>query len=445
VTFLVVLTPIFIKTEEAEMQKQQEFGSYHPKSNPDPNVSEEQLLAFDERSFNADPREQRQAPFQKDVNRSYGAGYVGLDEQDFWPREGEKLRPVPPQRKNIGGLLALVVFIGAAFIAGCLFGLIISWLVWLVVTVLIIAGVIALVRNWCVVTIPLPARSFQIMEHARLVINNRGGRVTIRRGEEGVVSVSPTKRASGLGINLGGMQIDYEQHGDILQISSRTGWHIFQFGLRRIDFDVTVPAGCDVQLHNGSGAVAIQGINGVMRVHTGSGRIYAHDLQGQITVKAGSGRMEIGNLQGQVDLNTSSGRIEASNLKGQIKLHTGSSRIVLNNVRGQLVAQTGSGRIEVTRSALSGESMLKTGSGSMTVEGSLDQLGSYKFQTGSGRINLGLPATAAFSLDAKTGSGGVHNDFGCCEVGNGPRAPLKLRTGSGRIRISCVDMGGEIL
>jgi len=104
-------------------------------------------------------------------------------------------------------------------------------------------------------------------------------------------------------------------------------------------------------------------------------------------------------------------------------------------VRGQLTAQTGSGRIEVSRAALSGESSLKTGSNAITFDGSLDALGSYKFQTGSGGINLRLPDDAAFSLDARAGSGGVHNEFGSNEVGNGPHAPLKLRTGSGGIRI----------
>src|SRR5207302_9607993 len=84
---------------------------------------------------------------------------------------------------------------------------------------------------------------------------------------------------------------------------------------------------------------------------------------------------------------------------------------------------------------VSGESSLKTGSNSITFDGSLDALGSYKFQTGSGGINPGLPDGAAFSLDAKTGSGGVHNEIGSNEVGNGPHAPLKLRTGSGGIRI----------
>jgi len=399
------------------MQHQQEFD--HTSNTPG-----ETPAPLNERQVNTDPREQ--PPSHEFTYRPYEEGYADLSDRDFWPYEGEKLRPEPKNQKSMGGLLALVVLLCAVFIAGSLFGVILSWLTWVVVIVLILAGLAALATNWRVVTIPMPTRTFQIMEHARLVINNGAGTVSIRRGEEGMVSVNATKRASGIGIDAERMQINYNQYGDTLDISSRMDWSILQFGLRTVDYEITVPSSCDVQLQNGSGQVAVQGT---------SGRVYAYDLQGRIAMKTGSGRIEAGNLQGLIDLHTGSSRIEAQNLQGQTNLHTGSSRIILGNVRGQLTAKTGSGRIEVSQAVLSGESTLKTGSNSITFDGSLDALGSYKFQTGSGGINLSLPDNAAFSLDAKTSSGGVYNEFGSNEVGNGPHPPLKLRTGSGGIRI----------
>ena len=408
------------------MQNQQEFD-------PMSNTPQETPAPPHERQSNTDPREQ--PPSQEYTYRPYEEGYTDLSERDFWPREDEKLRPEPKNQKSMGGLLALLVLLCVVFIAGSFFGVILSWLTWVVVIVLIIAGLAALATNWRVVTIPMPTHTFQIMEHARLVINNGVGAVSIRRGEEGLVSVTATKRASGIGIDAERMQITYNQYGDTLDISSRMVWSLLQFGLRTVDYEITVPSSCDVQLQNGSGRVAVQGTSGEIRVRTGSGRVDAHDLQGRIAMKTGSGRIEASNLQGLIDLTTGSSRIEAQHLQGQINLRTGSSRIILENVRGQLIAKTGSGRIEVSQAELSGESSLKTGSNSITFDGSLDALGSYKFQTGSGGINLGLPDGAAFSLDAKTGSGGVHNEFGSNEVGNGPHAPLKLRTGSGGIRI----------
>jgi len=409
------------------MQHQQEFE--HTSNTP-----EETPAPLKERQINTDPREQ--PPSHESTYRSYEEGYIDQSERDYWPFEGEKLQPEPKNQKSIGGLLGLVVLLCAVFIAGSFFGVILSWLTWVVVIVLIIAGLAALATNWRVVTIPMPTRTFQILEHARLVINNGAGTVSIRRGEEGVVSVTATKRASGIGIDAERMQIDYNQYGDTLDISSHMDWSILQFGLRTVDFEITVPSSCDVHLQNGSGRIMLQGTSGVIRVRTGGGSVHAHDLRGQIEMKTGGGRIEADSLQGLIDLRTGGGRIEAQNLQGQIYLHTGGSPIILGNTHGQLATETGGGRIEVSQAALSGESSLKTGGGTITFDGSLDALGSYNFRTGGGKINLRLPDDAAFSLDAKTGGGGVHNEFGGTEVGNGPHAPLKLRTGGGEIRIS---------
>jgi hypothetical protein len=380
------------------MQNQQQFDSMS-------NMSGETLAPSNEYKSNTHPREQ--TPTQEYTSRSYeyeegheqGYEQAGLDERDFWPRDSEKLRPEPKNQKGMGGLLALIVLLCAGFIAGSFFGVILSWLTWGVVIVLIIAGLVALATNWRVVTIPMSTRTFQIMEHARLVINTGAGAVAIRRGEEGMVSVTATKRASGIGIDTERMEINYNQYGDVLDISSRMAWNILQFGLRTVDFEITVPSSCDVQLQNSSGRVVLQGTSGVIRVRTGGGSVHAYDLQGQIAMKTGGGRIEADNLQGLIDL------------------------------------RTDGGRIEVSQATLSGESSLKTGGGSITFDGSLDAPGSYNFRTGGGKINLRLPGDAAFSLDAKTGGGTIYNEFGGNEVGNGPHARLKLRTGGGGIHI----------
>jgi DUF4097 and DUF4098 domain-containing protein YvlB len=255
------------------------------------------------------------------------------------------------------------------------------------------------------------------MEHARLVINNGAGTVAIRRGEEGVISVKATKRASGIGIDTERMQINYAQYGDMLDISSHMSWSFLQFGLRTVDFEITVPTNCDVELQNGSGRVAVQDTSGVIRVHTGGGSVEAHGLTGQVAMKTGGGR------------------IEASNLQGQFDLCTGGSNIILGNARGQLTVRTGGGSIEVSQSELNRESSVTTGGGPISFDGSLDAPGNYKFQTGGGAITLGLPANATFSLDARTGGGGIHNEFGSNEAGNVPPVRLNVKTGGGAIRI----------
>jgi hypothetical protein len=369
----------------------------------------------DERVLNTDPREQTQP--QTDTYQPYEEGYRGLRIGDIWS-EGEKLRPEPKSEKSVGGLLALVALLCAVFIAGSIFGVILSWLSWLVVILLIVAGLSALATNWRIVTIPMPVRTFQIMEHARLVITNGAGKVAIRRGEEGMISVAATKRASGFGIDPEKMQIGYDQRGDALNIFTQVSWNIFQFGLRSIDFEITVPASCDIQLENGSGRIIVQGTAGDMRLRTGSGGVEAYDLQGQIAIKTGSGGIKLGNLQGNMLVTTGSGGVKGDGLQGQLALTTGSGGVALN------------------QSLLAGTSRIFTGSGGISFAGALDPRSSTEMKTGSGGIALHLPANAAFILDAKTGSGGIRNEFGSNEVGDGPRARLRLKTGSGGISIA---------
>jgi hypothetical protein len=386
--------------------------------NQEYSYEESEQTSANENTINTDPRERGQQQ-QDEGFRPYSEGYSGPERGDIWS-EGKKLQagPASRDRKSVGGLLSLIILLCAVFLAGSVFGVIVSWLSWLVLTGLIIAGAYVFILNWRVVTIPMPERRFQVTEHARLVINNGLGRVAIRRGESNAITVAATKRASGFGINPEQMQVFYNQRGDTLGISTQVNWNILQFGLRSIHFEITVPENCDVQLDNGSGRVQVEGTSGDIRLRTGSGRIEARNLQGQIALKTGSGGIKISDLRGQVDVITGSGGIESYGLQGQIAL------------------KTGSGRITMQRSQLAGASRVTTGGGGITFDGTLDPQGETLMKTGGGGIVLRLPSNAAFSLDAKTGSGGVANDFGAREVGSGPRAQLKLRTGGGGIRIA---------
>jgi Toastrack DUF4097 len=354
-----------------------------------------------ERAINVDSREQQpwQTPCNEDEEYPYAQGYTGLDPWDMRPREDEKIQPRPAGQRGFRGLWLLIVVLCALIAAGIVFSLLISWLSLVLVALLVFAGLFALLRNWRVVTYHMPAQNFQVAEHPRLVIKNVVGTVSIRRGEGGVVTVAGTKRASGIGISPEKMQVGYELRGNTISVSSHIIWNLLQFGVRKIDLEISVPAACDIRLENGAGNVALQGIYGEIKMRTGCGRIDAGDLQGRMSLKTGSGSVSLAGINGQVTLLTGSGRIDASSM------------------------------------LLSGASQWKTGSGAITFEGKLDPRGKHEFVTGSGSVDLTLPARAAFSLKATTGSGSILNEFGSSEVGSKPRAQLRIKTGSGGIAL----------
>ncbi len=362
-----------------------------------------------ERANNADAREQRQwqTPAQQErqeyVERPYEEGYSSQDSINAWFREDEKIRPRPSGKRSPQGLLAFIVMLCVLLIVGNISGIVIGHLSWsfiaAIVGVLAIIGAFVVIANWRTVTQPVPVETFSVMEHPRLVLNNFSGTVTIRQGEQNVVTVAGTKRASGVGVSMEKMDIRYDQRGDTIGISSSTPWNFFQFGIRSADFEITVPESSDVQVANGSGKIVIQDVNGDIRLKTGSGRIEASDLQGRIALKTGSGR------------------------------------VALTNISGQVTLATGSGRIDIGQSQLVGSSEFKTGSGAITFTGALDPRGSYRFVTGSGSVRFMLSPDTLLNLSAKTGSGRVVNDFANSVRGSGPRAQLTIKTGSGGIYV----------
>jgi hypothetical protein len=388
---------------------------------------EPESLPPSERRINIDPREQPQERTwqQEDTDHSYEQGYSGLDEQDSWSREGEKLRPNSRPMDSIAWPLLLVVLLCTVFIAAGLLGLILGWLSWLLVAVVVIACLALLTSNRRVTTRTLPPSTFQIMEHARLNLRNHSGQVSLHRGEEGIISVAATIRARG--IDYENMPIRYDQHGDSLTISNRVGWSFLLFGSKSVDFDITVPASCDIHVSNDSGKVVLQGTSGDIRIRTDHGSVEAHDLQGQITLKTDHGNIETSNLQGQIHLQTDHGNISANGLQGPAKL------------------KTDRGNISIRQGMLTGSSRFSTDAGLISFEGALDLNGDYEMRSDEGTINVTLPPNASFYLDAKTDTGSITGNFPLMaqqrkrlsgSVGNGPSYPrLRLKTDVGSINL----------
>ena len=105
----------------------------------------------------------------------------------------------------------------------------------------------------------------------------------------------------------------------------------------------------------------------------------------QIEARTGSGDQMIGSVDGAIRAQTGSGDIRIERTGGSLSAQTGSGDIRAASVGGEVRAQTGSGDVEVTQTAR----------------------GDVQVSTGSGDVVLNLPADAAYTLDARTGSGSI--------------------------------------
>lgn len=193
-----------------------------------------------------------------------------------------------------------------------------------------------------------------------------------------------------------------QQTGNIVRIG-------FQHNAPRnisIDYDVEVPDSAIVEGATGSGDINDDGVGVSVRFSTGSGSIHASGIKGDMKLETGSG-----------------GIYAQQDGQGDVKAETGSGSVELHHIRGALRAETGSGSIKADGMPVS----------------------AWKLQTGSGSIEVWTNNTP-FTLDAETGSGGVHSDREVLsqtsegrhhlsgKVGGGG-ATVRLETGSGSIHV----------
>ncbi|GCF11872.1 DUF4097 family beta strand repeat-containing protein [Dictyobacter arantiisoli] len=258
-------------------------------------------------------------------------------------------------------------------------------------------------------------KSFSVGDHAVLVIKGHASDVSVHAGKVSSIIVVARRHSTDQGPNPNDTRILYDQSTDAqghdhLTISTDPGF-------RDIDYDVTVPASTQAQVEVNSGSVSIDGIGGA-------------------TVDTGSGSLDLEDIKGPLNAHTDSGDITVRQVTGDSVINGASGSLHITGVTGQLQAMTQSGDVVVQSATLRGQSVMKTNSGSVRFQGSLNPNGSYKMTTNSGDINLTLPNNAAFQLAASTGSGTVHNEFGADAVGSNPLAHITATIGSGSVSVN---------
>jgi DUF4097 and DUF4098 domain-containing protein YvlB len=171
---------------------------------------------------------------------------------------------------------------------------------------------------------------------------------------------------------------------------------------------------------------------------TGRPTIIINDTNGSVQVNVGSPQNDViiqtvkessfmGNANNiQVNLNQDANQINASVPDGQqgsvdlnvtvpqgadLQLQTNSGDINVTGVTGQMTLTTNSGSINASNDVISGSSSITTTSGDIKFDGTIGTTGTYQFQTISGNVDLTVPSTPAFHVDASTKSGTISSDF----------------------------------
>jgi len=249
-------------------------------------------------------------------------------------------------------------------------------------------------------------RTLTVTGHVELTVATGSGNIHITQGSGNQIHIFGRVKSNWGGSEAKVREIaanpPIEQTGSII----RVGQHHENLHNISIDYEIQAPANAYLDAGSGSGNVTDEGVGENSKLSTGSGNIHATGLNGGFSVGTGSGNV-----------------YAEQTGAGDVKASTGSGDIELKHVHGALKAETGSGGIKVEGAPAVG----------------------WKLQTGSCNVELWV-GDAPLTLDAESGSGGIHTDRDMLTQGsndrhhvtgklNGGGPTVRIETGSGDVRV----------
>jgi Putative adhesin len=143
---------------------------------------------------------------------------------------------------------------------------------------------------------------------------------------------------------------------------------------------------------------------------------------------------------------TNSANINVTDLTGQMTLTSNDGSITLTHchIQGTSLLQNNTGAVTVTQSVLDGQTSLSNNGGPITFNSAIGVTGTYVFENNEGSIDVTLPQSDSFHVNAKTDSGSISTNYAGVQVqnnevhanvGNDPQGVLSLNTNSGTITL----------
>ena len=114
-----------------------------------------------------------------------------------------------------------------------------------------------------------------------------------------------------------------------------------------IDFEVVVPAGMKVRLHDTSGKIEVVAVQGDVEIDDGSGTLAAWQLGGALRIRKQSGDIRVEEVRGPAVIHSHSGQIHAARLN-QLEVEDSDGNLDISDVASARIHNRG-GNIRVDR------------------------------------------------------------------------------------------------
>jgi DUF4097 and DUF4098 domain-containing protein YvlB len=191
-------------------------------------------------------------------------------------------------------------------------------------------------------------------------------------------------------------------------------------------FDVAVPVGTRVLAHTTSGDITVRGVRGEVEAHSTSGDIKIDDAD----------RINFEAVSGDVEATRVAGTLTGTSVSGDLTIDGGVGDVDLESVSGEI--HISHGRARTLR--------LKSVSGDLIYDGTVDPSGRYTFDTHSGEVKMTLPDGVGANISIDTFNGDVDSDFPLTLTPNSNNRGrhMQFTIGSGGARVGIETFSGDI-
>lgn len=190
-----------------------------------------------------------------------------------------------------------------------------------------------------------------------------------------------------------------------------------------LDFTISVPTDCNIDIYNSNGDVEVGGIRGRVKVSGSIGNIVIHDIQGNVKLNTTSGQISLKDIEGTVrviangsdieffslvgdlEIRNSRGVVKGEYLTGDLIINQDQGDITLLHIDGDIRGKSRTGKIIIGQDF--GAIDLTTESGDIEIRTELNSDKDYFVETISGFIRFLIPEASGGKIRMEAGSGNI--------------------------------------
>lgn len=293
------------------------------------------------------------------------------------------------------------------------------------------------------------AKTESLAKDGKVEIKNVSGDVEVTTWDRGEVKIDAlkTSRASSMEKAkeyAAKVKIEVTRENGILKVETKYPKPSIRNLSVSVNYKVVIPSQASIKARSVSGDVTLENIGGKAAAETKSGDVTVAGARNGANAETVSGDVDVVDIDNGAFCKTASGNVTAKDVTGNADLNCVSGDVTAENIRGDVEADTVSGNVKLLD--ISGANVVKgkTMSGSTVYNGDISSSGRYSLEAHSGKVEMTIPSSSAFDLNASTFSGSIKTDFEVMMSGtlskkkisgsvNGGGADVNLKTFSGSV------------